>query len=739
MASCKRRDFLLFITAGMGAVALKGCQLSEPGNVTSSSTTEISSFSPSFQPVRGPIPLPTNETITVADHQAISAKYSQYEVIDDLVLPEGFTYDVIASWGEAVGDSRFGYNNDYLSFIQTGQNQGILTVNFEYISGKPWWETYEEVIGRSLPMAVVKRALEAAKSKSIDALSLTEKDPIRQAILEISKEGLIDMGIGVISLERNSEGKWVRTYSSVDRRITGISGWTDGRYLKATGPAVAVFRQGGRGYNDRLGDKIIGTFANCAGGTTPWGTVLSAEENFQDFVTESVHPDGTSFSPSDTPFSLSTARGLGNVLGLAGNKYGWIVEVNPADPEDYGTKHTWLGRYRHEAVGIRVKAGKPLAFYSGCDRRGGHLYKFVSSDPVIAPSDRQNSRLLTSGMLYAAKFYPDGSGKWIPMAANTAVNPDPASVHVGGALALPARPEGGSFVATTDEEVETFKKQYKTLGDLYSGDPETKQGAILIDAHLAASAAGATCCARPEDTMIAPDGSLYIAFTSGGGARNGEGPDGRIFQGPGGVIPYEPGWIFRLIENNGDPDALGFRWQMWAAGGEISEGGLGFSNPDNLEFDSQGNLWMVTDISTGSQNKPVPPGRVNQAGDPLASKDLVGLYGNNSLWCLPTSQPDAGQAYLFAIGPMECEFCGPFFSPDQKTLFLAVQHPGESNGKRQNMASQVREFAMTGLDGQEFIQTRKVPIGSNWPGKKPTDPPKPSIVAIRRQNLGAII
>ncbi|MBD2669222.1 DUF839 domain-containing protein [Arthrospira platensis FACHB-439] len=737
MASYKRRDFLLFISAGMGAVALKGCQPSEPGNVLSSSTTEISSFSPSFKPVKGPMPLPTYETITVADHQAISGKYSQYEIIDDLVLPEGFTYDVIATWGEAVGDSRCGYNNDYLSFIQTGKNQGFLTVNFEYVSAKPWLETYEEVIGRSLPMAVVKQAFEAAQSQSIDAFSLPAQDPLRQAILEISKEGLIDMGMGVISLGRDSEGKWVRTYSSVDRRITGISGWTDGRYLKATGPAVGVFRQGGRGYNDRLGDKIIGTFANCAGGTTPWGTVLSAEENFQSYVTESVHPDGTSFSPSDTPFS--TTRGLGNVLGLAGNKYGWIVEVNPADPEDYGTKHTWLGRYRHEAVGVRVTAGKPLAFYSGCDRRSGHLYKFVSSDRVIDPSDRQNSRLLTSGMLYAAKLYPDGTGKWIPMAAKTAVNPDPASVHIGGAIALPLRPEGGSFVATTDEEVEAFKKQYKTLGDLYLGDSQTQQGAILVDAHLAASAAGATCCARPEDTMIAGDGSLYIAFTSGGGDRNGEGPDGRIFQGPGGIIPHDPGWIVRLIEDNGDPDALRFRWEMWAAGGEIFQGGLGFCNPDNLEFDSQGNLWMVTDISTGSQNKSVPPGRVNQAGEPLASRDLMGIYGNNSLWCLPTTPPDAGQAYLFAIGPMECELCGPFFSPDQQTLFVAVQHPGEYNGKRRNMASQFREFAMTGLDGQEFMQTREVPIGSNWPGKNPTDPPKPSIVAIRRQNLGAIV
>ncbi|RAQ47756.1 phosphatase, partial [Arthrospira sp. O9.13F] len=166
MASCNRRDFLLFITAGMGAAALKGCEQPYRSNFLGSSTTETPSFSPSFKSVKGPMPLPTYEQISGADHQAISRKYGKYEVIDDLVLPEGFTYDVIASWGDPVGDSRCGYNNDYLSFVQTGENQGFLTVNFEYISGKPWGETYEEVIGISLPIAVVKQALEAAQSQS---------------------------------------------------------------------------------------------------------------------------------------------------------------------------------------------------------------------------------------------------------------------------------------------------------------------------------------------------------------------------------------------------------------------------------------------------------------------------------------------------------------------------------------------------------------------------------------------
>jgi len=137
---------------------------------------------------------------------------------------------------------------------------------------------------------------------------------------------------------------------------------------------VAVFeKRNKRGYEDGLGSRIIGTFANCAGGTTPWGTVLSAEENFQAQVPEPVFADGSSMNPGLNGFAINPGAiyGQGNVFGLAGNKYGWMVEVDPANPNDYGTKHTWLGRFRHEAVGVRAVAGKQLAVYSRCDPAGG--------------------------------------------------------------------------------------------------------------------------------------------------------------------------------------------------------------------------------------------------------------------------------------------------------------------------------------------------------------------------------
>jgi secreted PhoX family phosphatase len=452
-------------------------------------------------------------------------------------------------------------------------------------------------------------------------------------------------------------------------------------------------------------------------------------------VPEPVNADGSSMNPSKKLFVITEdgVNGLGNPFGLAGNKYGWIVEVDPANPNDYGTKHTWLGRYRHEAVGVRVEAGKKLAFYSGCDRRGGHLYKFVSSGTVTNPKDKANSRLLSEGMLYAAKFNPDGTGSWIPLKADTLVNPDLPSVHVGKMLTLPNadRIAGGVMKVEDDAAIASFNQQFKTLGDLYQGNPEELQGAILIDAHYAANAAGATCTARPEDTEIAPNGSLFVTFTSGSPSSSDGSPDGRIFKGPNGESSWEYGWIVRLDEAANDPAAMSFRWQTFATGGEPVEGGLGFANPDNLLIDPKGDVWVVVDMSSDKHNKAIPS-RIDAEGKPVKQSDLRGLFGNNSIWFLPASGPNAGEAYLFGYGPMDSEMTGPFFTPDLKTLFISAQHPGEMGGIRQNMAAESRQFAMRGLDGQEFIQIREVPIGSNWPSKAANQPPKPSVVAIYR-------
>ncbi|MGB3756582.1 MAG: alkaline phosphatase PhoX [Rivularia sp. (in: cyanobacteria)] len=741
--SIKRRDFLLLMGGSAGAVALSslsGCDR----KVTMQPNTPQNKALSVFQPVKGPLPL-QNAGFTPEQQKEA---YRNYEVVDDLVLPNGFEYQVIAAWGDKVGDSRFGYNNDYLSFVPMGENEGYLSVNFEYISAIPWMQTYAEVIGKSLPIdeVISKLNTDSQGIGEVNAYALSDDDPLKADIREISSEALLDQGLGIISIRKNADGKWERSNSNVDRRISGISGLEDGRYLKSTGPAVLVFRkQQGLGYTDKLGDRIIGSFGNCAGGTTPWGTVLSAEENFQAQVPEPVYADGTSFEPEKVPFLLTKGDlyGQGNVFGLAGNKYGWIVEVDPSNPNDYGTKHTWLGRYRHEAVGVRAESGKPLAFYSGCDRRGGHVYKFVSRDKVSNPKDKANSGLLSQGMLYAAKFDSDGTGIWMPLNADASINPELPSNIAGNLINLPSGtqssdqkrtlfevPEpikGNYFAASKDEEVARYKQQFKKLGDLYTGSAEEKQGAILIDAHYAANAAGATCTARPEDTEIAPNGDLYISFTSGSPSKDG-GPDSRIFKGPNGEVPYEYGWVMRLIEDGNNPAAMTFKWEMLVTGGEPNSGGMGFANPDNLLLDKGGNVWMVTDTSTSKLNNAVTK-RTDEEGK---IANISGLFGNNTIWYIPTSGENAGKASLFGIGPMECEATGPCLTPDEQTMFLAIQHPGEANGTRLNQASENRDYLVYTTTGEEFTQSRKVPIGSNWPSKTTDAPPKPAVIYVTK-------
>ena len=742
--SIKRREFLLLMGGSTGAVALNALSGCEIKPSVQSNTSQAKALSV-FDPVKGPIPLETAGFSPERQQEA----YRNYEVVDDLVLPDGFEYQVIAAWGDKVGDSRFGYNNDYLSFVPTGENEGYLSVNFEYISAIPWIQTYDKVIGKSLPFdeVITKLSSDPKQKNQVNAYGLNKDDPLKGKIEQICSEALLDQGLGIISIRRNADGKWERTNSNVDRRISGISGLKDGRYLKATGPAVAVFRkQKGLGYTDKLGDRIIGSFGNCAGGTTPWGTVLSAEENFQAQVAEPVYADGTSFEPDKVPFKLGKGDlyGQGNVFGLAGNKYGWIVEVDPANPDDYGTKHTWLGRYRHEAVGVRVESGKPLAFYSGCDRRGGHVYKFVSRDKVSNPKDKANSQLLSQGMLYVAKFNSDGTGRWIPLNADTAVNPDFPSNIAGNLINLPSGPSSGEkrtlfevpesikgnyLAASKDEQITSYKQKFKKIGDLYAGNPQEKQGAILIDAHYAANAAGATCTARPEDTEVAPNGDLYIGFTSGSPSKKDGGPDTRIFKGPSDEVPYEYGWVMRLIEDRNDPAAMTFKWKMLVTGGEPASGGMGFANPDNLLLDKAGNVWMVTDTSTSKLNN-VVKNRTDDEGQPA---NISGLFGNNTIWYIPTSGKDAGKAFLFGIGPIECEATGPCFTPDEQTMFLAIQHPGEANGTRLNQASETREYLVSATTGETFTQTRKVPVGSNWPNQEENAPPKPAVIYVTKK------
>jgi hypothetical protein len=308
--------------------------------------------------------------------------------------------------------------------------------------------------------------------------------------------------------------------------------------------------------------------------------------------------------------------------------YGWVVEVDPYDANSVPRKHTAMGRFRHENVAVRVDSEGTVVAYMGDDRADSCVYKFVANQRFNPDAEREtNLSILEKGVLYVADFQ---NGKWI---------------------ALDYDSNQALQEAKNSEDELLFKSQAD----------------VLADARAAALAVRATPVDRPEDIEVNPkDGSVFIALTNNTGHGN--------FHGQ----------IVRLAERDDNPGGENFDWSIFAVGGSQS----GFSSPDNLVFDGDGNLWMVTDVSSSRLN--------------------TGIYtfmANNGMFMFRTSGPYAGIAYQFASGPTECEMTGPSWTPDGRTLFLSVQHPGEES------------------------KSAKEP-NSNWP-KGGEEIPRPGIVAIQ--------
>ncbi|MUG93848.1 DUF839 domain-containing protein [Scytonema sp. UIC 10036] len=779
MSKFGRRQILLFFAGTAGAVVFDRVL---GGTVDVAQAKGPRSLS--FTPVRLPHPLDIYQDKNSFLPESIgqgkvldtsTLNLTSYKVIDDVVVPPEYERYTIVGWGDRVfpnAEEYFGYNCDYTGFIPADErdNEGYLWVNHEYVSypisflapetptnlaGYP--TVFESVIGFSLP---------------------SERN------LTVDGEFLYNIGGSIVRISReNSNGRFVVVKGDAkNRRLHGLSGLginserRDG-YEKVTSWGSLSYQQGDENYligtgpaarevfslsSDGLGNRIIGTGYNCSGGTTPWGTILSGEENFQgsaEFfvgVTESVKPDGT-----QTGYTRGT---VGETFGLVGEKYGWIVEVDPADPHFRPRKHTWLGRFRHENVGYRAEPGNKLVAYLGDDRRGGHTWKFVSEGTISSVTDKSNSQLWEEGTLYVARFNPDGTGEWIALNLDTPTNPIPPSVisslefnalgaaQRDGLLKLPRRKDiagqtedGGAFNCDRRNEATALPDyQNKKLSDFY-----TSQGAILSDAFLAANLVGGTPTARPEDLEVHPyTKEVFVAYTDGAPGSDGY-PDSRIFQvaklSSAVNATQQSGGLYKIIEGSEDGTGTTFRWENFKQGGEDgSEGGAGFANVDNLLIDPKGNIWGVTDMSTDTHNgfglgaNPTP-NTINHTATGNVST-FTGVFGNNWLFVIPVKGPDAGRVIPFAYGPVRCEMTGPTLVGD--TLVLSVQHPGE-NVPVNDGTELSRTIELLDLNGNTFNQTRTLPRGSSWPSNIPTeyggknDPtgvPRPTVIGIHRKD-----
>lgn len=734
----ERRSFLKYVGAGavaglspLGPLAARAARMSPSGF-----DWVKPDGLPAWESVAYPVPLPGDAGTASGD----AARLASFTVRDELVVPEGFEYDVIAAWGDQFGATRFGHNCDYTGLLPVRGRPGEywLFVNHEYISGRPWLAGLDEVSGEAMPK-VRMRAGANGPVLEVDGVALPGPsvdldDPnipvdIRDRLRRVALAGLDDLGVSILHV-RIEQG-----------RVTPIRDSNRHVRISALHPEHP-------------------TFANCGGGTTPWGTFLTCEENFQDHVWEGIDHAGETL-PGSRPFAGNGTHsftslpyeflGLGQATGLDGRDFGWTCEVDPET--GHLSKLHRLGRFRHENVMVVARRGQRLGAYMGDDRRGGHVWKYISRASVENPDDPSTGALLRDGTLHAARFRADHTGTWLPLSPDTPLARPLPEETADGSLTLPDRRRGvhgdaiGGHVRvaaahalsegslTVDEWIASIEAytgrsfDSLTLRDLIASGSDA-QRVIDMDAFVFANAIGATPTARPEAIVTHPhDGSAYVAFTDTTGSREGS-PDRRIFAESAQATSRRYGAIFRIVEAGSDVGATEFEWGRFVSSGETADGGGGFACADNLAFDDDGNLWMVCDISTSAHNYPVR--RTDPNAQP-GQRGFAGVFGNNAIFMIPTHGPRAGMPHCFAIGPCECELTGPTFLPDGSGLLLSVQHPGEMHGPRQ-VGLEQREYEIQDRAGTIFTQRRTVPRGSNFPGGRAY--PRPSVVLIRRERLG---
>ncbi|MCX6498935.1 MAG: PhoX family phosphatase [Arthrobacter sp.] len=541
--------------------------------------------------------------------------------VDAFTVPEGFTWQPIIRWGDplfndapdfdpdhqsaAAQARQFGYNNDYTDILPidgSKDRRAVLFTNHEY--------TNENIM--------VPAGYDAAETRGI---------------------GRAAHGLTVVELERKNKNKpWGYVKGApLNRRFL-----TDTTY-ELTGPAAGSALV--TTVADPSGRAIKGTLGNCAGGTTPWGTILSGEENFNGYFASAGTSAadkryGLTSKPTARQWELDDPRFDTRNPGYTNesNRFGWIVEVDPFDPTSTPRKHSAMGRFKHEGANVIVARSGHVVAYMGDDERFDYLYKFVSKGKYQAGDStaarRNNMNLLAEGDLFVAKFSGDspaaeidGSGK---LPADGAFD--------GSGEWLPLVVGGKSMVAgmSLDE--------------------------VLVYTRLAADKVGPTKMDRCEDVQPSlHTGKVYVVCTNNSD-RGKTGKEGATEVNPRAL--NRDGHIVEITET-GDQTAAKFNWNLLMVCGDPAKNNstyfAGFpqdkvspiSCPDNVAFDSVGNLWISTDGA---------PSSIGYA-DGLFKVTLDGA--------------ERGRVEQFLAVPRDAETCGPIIHDEERTLFVAVQHPGE--------------------------------------------------------------
>jgi hypothetical protein len=549
----------------------------------------------------------TGATSSQSAGSSLTFTEQSQQLTTQLEVPPGYQAQVLLKWGEPLfadgpafdptqqsadkQQQQFGFNNDFIGFLplplgSKSSDHGLLVVNHEYTVPALMW-----------PGSPADTALTKAQTDT-----------------DIAAHGL-----SVVEI-RLQQGQWQQQKNSrYTRRITPLTPMT------LSGPAAGSPRL--KTALSKDGVSTFGTYGNCAGGVTPWGTVLTGEENIDamfagDYSQSKEHASLKRFGMQSEPQKSWASHYPRWDLSKEPNEsfhMGWIVEIDPYDPNSTPKKRTALGRFKHEGANVYLNKDGRVVAYMGDDQKFEYLYKFLSNKRYQPDNRAANLQLLDDGILYCARFDANGTLDWLPLLWNE--------------------------------------------GPLTAANGFFSQADVLIDVRKAADLLGATPMDRPEDVEVNPaNGAVYVMLT-----KNAD-------RTPQQLNPANPrpankaGQIIELVPPQGDHSLRSFAWDLFLLAGRKDDPSTSYhpatgehswlACPDNCAFDQQGRLWISSD---GAEDFGIAEG----------------------IWATDVSGAGRALVKRFLRAPIGAEICGPFFTPDDKFLFCSVQHPADGSSFEQ--------------------------------------------------------
>jgi uncharacterized protein len=534
--------------------------------------------------------------VAFAKGAALSEKSDQH-----LYLNDEYRAHLLIAWADRLSDGStlplplldgaqqaeaFGYNNDFIAYhslpTQQGLLRALLSINHEYTS----------------PSLMFPDVMKDKKSTMSADQMKVEMASVGHSVIEVKRNA-----------PRGKAGRWeVQWNSPLQRRLHAL-----GPIIEMKGPAAGHARL--KTQQDPSGTRIIGTFSNCAGGQTPWGTTLIAEENVNQhfYVDLERHANAEELlrygyvekSRRSSWHTINPRFDLHQTPHEA-HRFGWIVELDPYHPQKTPIKRSALGRFKHECATCVLSVENKAVVYSGDDQIDEYLYRYVSDDRYH--NEHPNpGELLDKGTLQVAVFKDDASLHWIDLVFGQE----------------PLTPEHNFY----------------------------SQADVLIETRRAADLVGATPLDRPEDVAVDPKtNSVYVMCTQ---------HKDRTHPTPGSPrAPNHYGHIIQIKPHAGDHAHPQAQWDILLFGGpeEQEHYRTWIKNPDNGAFDPQGHLWITAD--SHSSEKP--------------------MFANG-LWRYYLHGSHKGSLERICSMPNGAEPCGPCFSPDGQTLFVSIQHPAEGS------------------------------------------------------------